>query len=349
MKEGREQCAFETPPAVFLEEVAEKPRWVHRINLHAIDDSCDSSYGTASSEIHDAKSLESADMWFDGEDISLQPGDKNHRVLDRRGGPANILHPWMIHSVAPTKTSRGVYQTPTMTHHSHIPAVDTDLMVVDDHDISNKMLSFDDFTSHHGSPDYEEIEPHFYDPFEEPRPIKANPLWSGSSRQGSRTNNDTSKNLIEVALAETIRLPLVSGIDFASADASTTQQRPAADKGSNDTIEEDFPEPSNPTDFPLFDGLRQRMHKSIESQQVLQLWDLHHGLPRSHSPAIVKTSRSRRQLQMGKILAKWDGSPLINNGESELGKPRKRRKRNSSSSQPPPCLRRTYNKSSTTK
>jgi hypothetical protein len=73
------------------------------------------------------------------------------------------------------------------------------------------------------------------------------------------------------------------------------------------------------------------MKRSEKSQDQLQQWDMSQGLPKSHSPAMVKTSRSRRQLQTGRILPKWDGTPLIND-ETELGKPRKRRARKSSHS-----------------
>jgi hypothetical protein len=81
---------------------------------------------------------------------------------------------------------------------------------------------------------------------------------------------------------------------------------------------------------PVFDGLRELMKHSGESQKQLQEWDMRNGLPKSHSPIMVNTSRSRRQLQTGKILAKWDGSPLIkkNRQGSKIGKPRPRRKLN---------------------
>jgi hypothetical protein len=79
---------------------------------------------------------------------------------------------------------------------------------------------------------------------------------------------------------------------------------------------------------PVFDRLRELMKRSEESQKQLQEWDMRHGLPKSHSPVMVNTSRSRRQLQTGKILTKWDGSPLISKkssqGRSKLGKPRPR-------------------------
>jgi hypothetical protein len=85
----------------------------------------------------------------------------------------------------------------------------------------------------------------------------------------------------------------------------------------------------NSTDA-VFDRLRRLMKRSVESQKQLQEWDMRNGLPKSHSPVMVNTSRSRKQLQTGKILAKWDGSPLIkkNSQGSKIGKPRPRRKLN---------------------
>ena len=71
--------------------------------------------------------------------------------------------------------------------------------------------------------------------------------------------------------------------------------------------------------------LRQSMTKSAETQRALQNWDRQNGLPKSHSQTMVNSSRSRKQLQDGVILPKWDGTPLINN-ETELGKPRARGK-----------------------
>ena len=83
------------------------------------------------------------------------------------------------------------------------------------------------------------------------------------------------------------------------------------------------------TQLILFTSIHQRLKNSMEqsefSQQQLQLLDEKNGLPKSHSPTVVKTTRSRKQLQLGKILSKWDGSPLIDNPDCELGKPKKRR------------------------
>jgi hypothetical protein len=68
------------------------------------------------------------------------------------------------------------------------------------------------------------------------------------------------------------------------------------------------------------------MKESEHSQSQLEDWDEDHGLPKSHCLTMVSSSRSRRQLQQGVILPKWDGTPLISH-KVELGKPRKRRRR----------------------
>jgi len=69
--------------------------------------------------------------------------------------------------------------------------------------------------------------------------------------------------------------------------------------------------------------LQNMMQASQATQKALQTWDKRIGLPKSHSQTMVNSSRSRKQLQSGEILAKWDGTPLINK-ETELGKPRPR-------------------------
>ena len=57
--------------------------------------------------------------------------------------------------------------------------------------------------------------------------------------------------------------------------------------------------------------LDQLMKQSTLSQAALQEMDRLNGLPRSHCQTMVNTSRSRKQLQLGKILPKWNGEPLL--------------------------------------
>jgi len=53
------------------------------------------------------------------------------------------------------------------------------------------------------------------------------------------------------------------------------------------------------------------MEQSRQSLKQLQDWDRRLGLPKSSAHTCVKTERSRKQLLEGKILKKWDGTPLI--------------------------------------
>jgi hypothetical protein len=73
----------------------------------------------------------------------------------------------------------------------------------------------------------------------------------------------------------------------------------------------------------MLKNLQDTMKNSLKTQKALEEFDKERGLPRSHSQTMVNSSRSRKQLQEGKIIAKWDGSPLIS-PETELGKPKLR-------------------------
>ena len=62
---------------------------------------------------------------------------------------------------------------------------------------------------------------------------------------------------------------------------------------------------------PITQRLRSSMEQSRKSLKQLQEWDRRLGLPKSSAHTCVKTERSRKQLLEGKILKKWDGTPLI--------------------------------------
>jgi hypothetical protein len=88
--------------------------------------------------------------------------------------------------------------------------------------------------------------------------------------------------------------------------------------------------PSQKSDVPLdwdadalLKRLQETMKNSLNTQKALEEFDKERGLPRSHSQTMVNSSRSRKQLQEGKIIAKWDGTPLISQ-TTELGKPKPR-------------------------
>lgn len=57
--------------------------------------------------------------------------------------------------------------------------------------------------------------------------------------------------------------------------------------------------------------LRKLMEESNKSQRALNEWDREQGLPKSHTPTMVNTARSRKQLLEERILCKWDGTTLL--------------------------------------
>jgi len=76
----------------------------------------------------------------------------------------------------------------------------------------------------------------------------------------------------------------------------------------------DFSTQSNRTSI---QNLKDFMTESGRSQFRLEEHDRANGLPKSHSQTMVKSAQSRRQLQNGRILCKWDGTPLISYEEGK--------------------------------
>mmetsp|Transcript_12491 Transcript_12491/g.26240 ORF Transcript_12491/g.26240 Transcript_12491/m.26240 type:complete len:1170 (+) Transcript_12491:40-3549(+) len=70
------------------------------------------------------------------------------------------------------------------------------------------------------------------------------------------------------------------------------------------------PQDKNDPDV-IMSRLKALMERTQMSQKQLQIWDKKNGLPKSHSQTMVNSNRSRKQLQKGVILKKWNGEPLI--------------------------------------
>lgn len=104
------------------------------------------------------------------------------------------------------------------------------------------------------------------------------------------------------------------------ASVVSTDPGDSSNKKKNGTNPDGDPE----ADKKMLEKLRDLMKSTEKTQRKLQQWDRDQGLPKSHSQTMVNTSRSRKQIQDGVILAKWDGSPLISE-DVELGKARPRR------------------------
>jgi hypothetical protein len=89
----------------------------------------------------------------------------------------------------------------------------------------------------------------------------------------------------------------------------------------------ELPPPSKDDPEIIMTRLNALMERTLLSQKQLQNYDKQNGLPRSHSQTMVNSNRSRKQLQKGVILKKWDGKPLISgsgkedlNNDAEHGK-----------------------------
>jgi len=85
--------------------------------------------------------------------------------------------------------------------------------------------------------------------------------------------------------------------------------------------------PTNLADSHQMPLLRECMTQSDKTQQALQDWDKQNGLPQTHSRTMLSTSRSRCQLEKGRILRKWDGAPLIDGKPASATKVKGKKKR----------------------
>jgi len=80
---------------------------------------------------------------------------------------------------------------------------------------------------------------------------------------------------------------------------------------------EDLPPANKDNPEIIMKRLQGLMDRTQVSQRQLQVWDKKNGLPKSHSQTMVNSSRSRKQLQKGVILKKWNGDPLISPADGD--------------------------------
>ena len=115
-----------------------------------------------------------------------------------------------------------------------------------------------------------------------------------------------------ISTADAVQIPLRRLSEDSSETASASA---SADERSTTAICTDGRRRSlsSTTSQPSFDMARliQYMTMSQRSLKELQQHDKSQGLPTSHCHTMVQTERSRKQLQLGRILKKHDGTPLI--------------------------------------
>lgn len=105
-------------------------------------------------------------------------------------------------------------------------------------------------------------------------------------------------------------IPMSKEIDSKTEASSTPSPTSLFSPGKTGDLK-DLPPPSNTDPEIIMKRLQALMERTQMSQKRLQKWDRKNGLPKSHSQTMVNSSRSRKQLQKGVILKKWNGDPLI--------------------------------------
>ena len=115
----------------------------------------------------------------------------------------------------------------------------------------------------------------------------------------------------EVGMLPSVEAPAATA-NASAIPAGTGMSAPVAEDEDNGEDNDDFSEekPAENSVDPIV-KLNQLMAKSQQSLKQLQDYDKSQGLPASHSQTMVNSSRSRRQLLEGKIMKKWDGTPML--------------------------------------
>jgi hypothetical protein len=147
---------------------------------------------------------------------------------------------------------------------------------------------------------------------------------TGTTASGSGTQNGSSNASWQDTMPSLLNVTLEEMQHLSSTNLRVTPW-PASNPhvGPHHSSVEWSSSPSGLETNEVVQRMKNLMKRSSLTQKALQDWDEENGLPRSHSTTMVRSSRSRKQLQAGKIIAKWDGTPLISIG-AELEKPKAR-------------------------
>lgn len=137
------------------------------------------------------------------------------------------------------------------------------------------------------------------------------------TQQAPQNPPEPNQDAIEpepVPAAPVIAAPARTGMStFEAFEAAVAEDDDDDDDVEDDDDDDDDFGEQNTEESPVdpITKLNQLMAKSQQSLKQLQEYDKSQGLPASHSQTMVKSSRSRRQLLEGKIMKKWDGTPMI--------------------------------------
>ena len=145
---------------------------------------------------------------------------------------------------------------------------------------------------------------------------KTSPTKASSETTRKKLNTKTAQNLGD-SKDETIKKTANHGNSKDDTTETTARNCPRKMSRSTQKVQ---------LDKHVLGPLRGLMTQSASSQQQLQIMDERNGLPKSHCQTMVNSSRSRKQLQDGIILPKWNGAPLIDTDSTNNtgGAPRRR-------------------------
>jgi hypothetical protein len=139
-----------------------------------------------------------------------------------------------------------------------------------------------------------------------------------SSVTGASLNSrsNTAENMIQTVQVKSSGFDGQSAMSTASnrsqrSSGSGRSRRSGGSRGSDCPDLKDLPPQDTSNPDIIMARLKGLMQRTQHSQKELQKWDRKNGLPKSHSQTMVNSSRSRKQLQEGVVLKKWNGVPLI--------------------------------------
>mmetsp|Transcript_13678 Transcript_13678/g.23297 ORF Transcript_13678/g.23297 Transcript_13678/m.23297 type:complete len:291 (-) Transcript_13678:544-1416(-) len=134
---------------------------------------------------------------------------------------------------------------------------------------------------------------------------------STRSKRSKRSRSSGKKKKISVVgrLNEAQELVAVNACASESKIDTTTTATAEKDTNDSSSVVETT---ASPAFLAMNNRFEELLQKSTASQKALEEWDRKNGLPRSHCQTMVNSSRSRKQLQSGLILPKWNGKPLLN-------------------------------------
>ena len=127
----------------------------------------------------------------------------------------------------------------------------------------------------------------------------------------SRSNTPDKRNLSQQVKSSDFDAQSVMSTCSKRSQRSSGSGRSSSSRRSKCPDLNDLPPQDTSNPDVIMARLKGLMQRTQYSQKKLQNWDKKNGLPKSHSQTMVNSSRSRKQLQEGVVLKKWNGVPLI--------------------------------------